>query len=314
MTAIAPAELDRTIDRLLASLQWQTTVFHVGRYCGERWRASTAGHALAGFHIVLQGQCHLHRPGRAPVALAAGDGVFLLGDTPHSLTAQAGDAALCAPQAMAPLLPGDGRGTGLACGFFQFSGALSHMMVRALPEVLVLRAADGAAPAAALVECMLREAQAGAGGDAATSPMMARLTDLLFFYVVRHAVRTAEVPAGLWRLLRHPALAPLLARLLDAPGQAWSVQDMAAVVHMSRARFFREFQGACGQAPGQFLTTLRMQVAAQRIERGESVARAAEQVGYLSYAAFSRAFKKTTGLQPGTWQRQRAQPGATPPH
>ena len=135
-------------------------------------------------------------------ALAAGDGVFLLGDTPHSLTAQAGDAALCAPQAMAPLLPGDGRGTGLACGFFQFSGALSHMMVRALPEVLVLRAADGAAPAAALVECMLREAQAGAGGDAATSPVMARLTDLLFFYVVRHAVRAAEVPAGLWRLLR----------------------------------------------------------------------------------------------------------------
>ncbi len=313
MTAIAPAELDRTIDRLLAGLQWQTTVFHVGRYCGERWRASTAGHALAGFHIVLQGQCDLHRPGRAPVALAAGDGVFLLGDTPHSLTAQAGDAALCAPQAMAPLLP-DVLGTGLACGFFQFSGALSHMMVRALPEVLVLRAADGAAPAAALVECMLREAQAGAGGDAATSPVMARLTDLLFFYVVRHAVRTAEVPAGLWRLLRHPALAPLLARLLDAPGQAWSVQDMAAVVHMSRARFFREFQGACGQAPGQFLTTLRMQVAAQRIERGESVARAAEQVGYLSYAAFSRAFKKTTGLQPGTWQRQRAQPGATPPH
>lgn len=314
--SIPPAsELDRAIDRLLAGLQWQTTVFHVGSYCGDRWSASISGHAMAGFHIVLQGRCYLHRPRQAPVELSAGDGVFLLCDTPHHLTAQPDAAALCGPQPMRPLAPGAADGTGLACGFFRFTGTLSHMVLRALPEVLVLRSASGAAPVATLVECMLREAQSAAGGrDPETSPVMARLTDLLFFYVVRHAVRCGEVPADLWQLLRSPALAPLLARLLDTPGRAWSIPEMAGAVHMSRARFFREFQRACGQAPGHFLTALRMQMAAQRIERGESVARAAEHVGYQSYAAFSRAFKKVNGVQPGVWQRSRTQPGASAPH
>ncbi|MDR6213069.1 AraC family transcriptional regulator [Paracidovorax wautersii] len=316
-----PADIDHTIDRLLAGLQWETTVFHVGRYCGESWRASTAGHAMAGFHIVLHGQCYLHRPGQPPLALASGDGVFLLADTPHALSPQP-DAPLpaCAGPAMRPLASGAAgaaEGTGLACGFFQFTGSLSALLLRALPQVLVLRAAGDAAPAALLVDCMLREARsahAAHGADAALSPVVARLTDLLFFYVVRHAAREGSVPAGLWRLLRDPALAPLLARLLDAPGQAWTVEQMAQAVHMSRARFFRAFQSACGVAPAQFLATLRMQVAAQRMERGESIARAAEHVGYQSYAAFSRAFKKANGLQPGAWQRLRMQPGARPPH
>lgn len=302
--------IDHTIDRLLAGLQWQTTVFHVGRYCGQGWRASTAGHAMAGFHIVLHGQCYLHRPGHASVLLGAGDGVFLLRDTPHRLTAQPEAMAVCTGQAMVPLAPGQEEGTGLACGFFQFSGSLSDMMLRALPDVLVLRAASDAGPVAMLVDCMLREGQSAQASDPAHSPVVSRLTDLIFFYVVRHAARQDAVPSGLWRLLRHPALAPLLVRLLDAPGDAWSVQQMASAVHMSRARFFREFQGACGVAPAQFLAALRMQVAAQRMERGESIARAAEHVGYQSYAAFSRAFKKFTGQQPGAWQRHRAQPGA----
>lgn len=314
----AVADIDHTIDRLLAGLQWQTTVFHVGRYCGEGWRASTAGHAMAGFHIVLHGHCWLHRPGHAPVRLAAGDGVFLLRDTPHSLTAQADASVVCAAQTMQPLAQGEGadegEGTGLACGFFQFTGALSDMVLRALPDVLVLRAASDAAPVALLVQCMLREARGAHASDPAHSPVVARLTDLLFFYVVRHAARQDAVPCGLWQLLRHPALAPLLVRLLNAPGHAWTAQCMADAVHMSRARFFREFQAACGMAPAQFLAVLRMQVAAQRMERGESIARAAEHVGYQSYAAFSRAFKKCTGLQPGAWQRHRAQPGARPPH
>ncbi|RYF28036.1 MAG: AraC family transcriptional regulator [Comamonadaceae bacterium] len=317
---VTPAafDIDHTIDRLLAGLQWQTTVFHVGRYCGDGWRASTAGHAMAGFHIVLHGRCYLHRPGQASVQLSAGDGVFLLRDTPHSLTALADATVVCAAQAMRPLAQGqddaDGDGTGLACGFFQFTGALSDLVLRALPDVLVLRAASDAAPVALLVQCMLREAQGAHASDPAHSPVVARLTDLLFFYVVRHAARQDAVPCGLWQLLRDPALAPLLARLLDSPGQAWTVQCMADAVHMSRARFFRAFQGACGMAPAQFLAVLRMQVAAQRMERGESIARAAAHVGYQSYAAFSRAFKKSTGMQPGAWQRQRSQPGARPPH
>jgi hypothetical protein len=46
---------------LLASLDLQTTLFHLGQYCGS-WKASTSGLARAGFHLVLDGECWLHLP------------------------------------------------------------------------------------------------------------------------------------------------------------------------------------------------------------------------------------------------------------
>ena len=39
----------------------------MGRYCGP-WRVSTAGQALASFHLVLSGACHLHIDGQPPLA------------------------------------------------------------------------------------------------------------------------------------------------------------------------------------------------------------------------------------------------------
>ena len=56
----------------------------------------------------------------------------------------------------------------------------------------------------------------------------------------------------------------------------------------------------------QYLTNWRMQVAANLlVERSDKVASVAEEVGYDSEAAFSRAFKKATGLAPGAWRETR---------
>jgi len=49
-----------------------------------------------------------------------------------------------------------------------------------------------------------------------------------------------------------------------------------------------------------------MQVAANLLaQSGAKVAVIATEVGYDSEAAFSRAFKKATGLAPGTWREAR---------
>jgi AraC-like DNA-binding protein len=79
---------------------------------------------------------------------------------------------------------------------------------------------------------------------------------------------------------------------------------MARAAHMSRSSFYKHFSEASGQAPAQFLLALRMRIAAQRLHGGDSVERVAEHVGYGSYAAFSRAFKKVIGEQPGAFRRR----------
>jgi AraC family transcriptional activator of mtrCDE len=78
---------------------------------------------------------------------------------------------------------------------------------------------------------------------------------------------------------------------------------------MSRATFVRHFSRAAGMAVGEFLTRLRMVIAADMLtdsDRPVSVISGA--VGYRSESAFGRAFRLATGSTPAQF-RKAAQPG-----
>jgi AraC-like DNA-binding protein len=296
-------DTNQLVHWLLGSVELDTTVFHVGQYCG-RWRASTAGRALGSFHLVLQGDCYLHVKGQAPIALRRRDGVFLLRDIPHFLSPDRDPDAVLTPTAMQPIQPGDAvveGNTGLACGFFHFRGALSALIVDSFPDYLIIRAEDASLRAAStLFDLILAEA----GGDPEQpSPLVARLAEVLFFYVIRHVAKQEDIASGLLAIARRSEFTPLLDSMMREPGQDWSTDNMARVAHMSRASFYKHFVGASGQPPAQFLLLLRMKIAAQRLHAGETIERTAEHVGYRSHAAFSRAFKKVIGEQPGAYRR-----------
>lgn len=299
-------------ERLLGLLRWRSRVFHAGQYCGH-WRASTAGHQMASFHWVLAGHCWLHRPGQAPHRLQAGDGVCLLRDEPHHLSPypdsetrsaaplQPMRAARCEPQAA------DAACT-LVCGFVQFDGPQTAVLTAALPQVLWLQDADGAQRS--LLPLLLKEAQKMADPDS-PGPVLQKLSDLLLMLALREPLRralqpqrTQDAPHGLLALAADAALAPLLQAILADPAADWSAERMARELHLSRASIFRLFSQAVGQPPAQFLLTLRMQLAAQRLREGLSIARTAEQVGYQSESAFARAFHRVNGAQPGHFKRQ----------
>lgn len=296
--AIDPNKL---VHWLLDSVELDTTVFHVGQYCG-RWRASTAGRALGSFHLVLHGDCFLHVKGQEPMVLHPRDGVFLLRDIPHFLSPESDPLADLPTVAMRPLAVTAELTTGLACGFFHFRGALSSLIVDSFPDYLIIRADDPSLHAAStLFDLILAEA----GGDPdKPSPLVARLAEVLFFYVIRHVARQEDIASGLLAIARRTEFTPLLDSMMRDPGQNWSTDNMARAAHMSRASFYKHFVDASGQPPAQFLLLLRMKIAAQRLHAGETIERTAEHVGYRSNAAFSRAFKKIIGEQPGAYRRQ----------
>jgi len=293
---------DKLAQWLLSSIQLDAAALHVGRYCGP-WRVSTAGQARASFHLVLAGACYLHIDGQPPLLLQTRDGVFLMSDVPHFLSASPDPAAPVERRTMLPLdEAAEGEGAGLACGFFRFSGALSPLVIGSFPDYLVCRSGDAAlGHSAALFDMILAEA----GGDPERpSPLIARLVELLFFYLIRHAGQRQALTAGLLALAQRGEFMTLLDDMLRSPGEDWSIARMADAAHMSRAAFCKHFTGAGGVTPAQFLLHLRMRLATQRLNAGDSVEQAASHVGYQSHAAFTRAFKRIVGEQPGAYRRQ----------
>lgn len=301
------SETERIADWLIAGLELESTLFHVGEYC-DGWQASTAGHQRASFHVVLGGETWLHLPARAErparsLRLVQGDAVFLLHDMPHCLSSSPlppvpGQSRQGRMRALSPSLPDGTPGVALACGFFSLRAGPGGALLALLPDhVRVPR--DGSRAIFDLIR-----AEAHQGGER-PSPLITRLTELLFLYALRALVQRAELAPGLVNLMRRAEFAPLIAALVDEPGRRWTTETMADFVHMSRARFCKAFTEACGQPPAQFLALIRMKTAAALLRAGASTPDAAEQVGYQSESAFAQAFKRITGQQPGAYRRLR---------
>ncbi len=89
-----------------------------------------------------------------------------------------------------------------------------------------------------------------------------------------------------------------------APERDWSMPAMAAVGHVTERHLLRLFVQHCGVSPLEFLRSIRLERARQFIERGASVAQAAETSGYRSSLHLRRAWKRQWGGSPRDAQRQ----------
>jgi AraC-like DNA-binding protein len=93
--------------------------------------------------------------------------------------------------------------------------------------------------------------------------------------------------------------------LHERAAHAWTLETLAEEVGLSRSAFADRFARLVGDPPIQYLTRWRMQLAARLLTDGSAkVGAVALEVGYDSEAAFSRAFKKETGLSPMAWRRR----------
>jgi AraC family transcriptional activator of mtrCDE len=270
--------------------------------------AATPG--VAPFHVIVDGGARVDVPGHESLDLAAGDVVVFPGGSAHRL--HAGPAADAQPvhalPAAGPLQrkgnAGAGPGTTILCGSFVFEGAARHALVRALPDVMVVRAsgADDFPGLHALVRLLQHETAANRpGGDV----VVAQLSGALFALLLRAWLAGSDHTApGLFAVLADRRLGNALARMLDAPERAWTVEELAAACHMSRATFARQFARLCGMPPADMLTRLRMARAARALLQGEgAVGDVALAVGYQSEAAFNRVFKRHYGIGPGGYRR-----------
>jgi AraC-like DNA-binding protein len=144
-------------------------------------------------------------------------------------------------------------------------------------------------------------------GRAGADTVLTRLAELMFIEVVRRYLE--DLPQGQtgWLAgIRDDVVGRVLALLHSRPAHPWTLDELARAAASSRSNVAKRFALLVGQPPMQYLAQWRMQIAANLLaQSGAKVATIGAEVGYDSEAAFSRAFKKATGLAPGAWREAR---------
>jgi AraC-like DNA-binding protein len=138
---------------------------------------------------------------------------------------------------------------------------------------------------------------------------------LLFVEVVRrYAERLPASAKGWFAALKDPIVGRALQCVHRDPARRWTVEELARAAGASRTVLAEHFHTFMGQAPIEYVTSWRMQLAAERIRnREDNLAAVAADVGYESEAAFNRAFKRVTGVTPGRWRDSVMRPHHTNP-
>jgi len=97
---------------------------------------------------------------------------------------------------------------------------------------------------------------------------------------------------------------PALNAIHSRPAHAWTLEELAHGAGTSRSVLAERFQNLVGSSPIQYLTQWRMLLAGNLLCRSNApLARIAEEVGYQTDTAFSRAFRRAYGSPPASWRR-----------
>ena len=264
------------------------------------------------FHLIASGSCTIEIATGERRAVSAGDILLLPFADAHKFWN--GDVTECAfgPDLVRPGPVdgmwtidhgGGGATTRMVCGFIESSEFLFAPVFRSLPPLVVDQ--TGSDKVSALITATVREilvlADAAAPG---TELMLGRLMELLFVEVVRrHAARLPPSATGWFAGLNDPIVGRALQSVHGDPARRWTVDDLAREAGTSRTVLAERFNAVMGQAPIEYVTGWRMQLAAERLRNSsESLSSIAADIGYESEAAFNRAFKRVTGSTPGRWR------------
>jgi AraC-like DNA-binding protein len=99
-------------------------------------------------------------------------------------------------------------------------------------------------------------------------------------------------------LPQDPRLSRACRRMLDAPTQTVSIDEMARLANVSRRTFTRQFREATGLSFVAWRQHVCVLEALSRLSQGASVKDVSVDLGYSSTSAFSAAFKQLLGEPP----------------
>lgn len=264
------------------------------------------------FHMIIEGECFVELHQQVPQRLIAGDVVVFPEGHAHLMMSAPGLVPVSGARLEAVLsrrprqlsFGGGGAATRLVCGYLACDARVARMLLAGLPPLVRVnvRGSNAGIWLEASVRYALNEARSPRPGGPG---VLAKLAEVLFIEVLRlYMNEHSEGRTGWLAAVRDRIVGTALKALHSNPANQWTLEDLAREAGTSRSVLSERFQHLVGNSPMQYLTQWRMVLAANLLRRSTaSLARIAEDVGYQTDTAFSRAFRREFGAPPAAWRR-----------
>ena len=272
---------------------------------------------LAHFAMLSRGNCWLNVEGiPKPIPLTGGDCILLgrgtsivLRDSPRTRPRSTFREIGASAKSNVAHCGGGGAPTTIVCGSFSFDRASLRPITQLLPSFILVKAEQ--ARTLALHDTMRALASEMAEQAPGSEIVANRLAEVLFIQILRAHIasgpeRNTPVRNKGWlRAIFDPQMGAALSAIHDRVNTPWTVESLAEAAGMSRSAFAARFKELVGQTPLEYVTEWRMQKAMQLLEqRDKKLIDVARLVGYESDAAFSKAFKRVVGANPGEYLKR----------
>ncbi|HEX3444352.1 MAG TPA: AraC family transcriptional regulator [Chthoniobacterales bacterium] len=123
---------------------------------------------------------------------------------------------------------------------------------------------------------------------------------LLAVHLIRHITGPRRKPASADGVLPNHKLRTVIEYIMENLGGSPTLDEMAALVHLSPYHFARQFKAATGSPPYQFVITHRIERAQHllRTNGGLGLAEVAFRSGFANQSHFCLHFKRIAGVTP----------------
>jgi len=265
---------------------------------------------LAHFAMLSRGNCWLSVEGvPEPIPLTGGDCIllargtsFVLRDSLRTRPKKSFREVAARDGSNVAHYGGGGAPTTIVCGSLSFDRASLKPITQLLPSFILIKADQ--AHTLALHNTMQALASEMAEQTPGSGVVATRLAEVLFIQALRAHIASGAGwrNKGWLRAIFDPQIGTALRAIHDRVKAPWTVESLAAAAGMSRSAFAARFKELLGQTPLEYVTEWRMQKAMPLLQqRDRKLIDVARSVGYESDAAFSKAFKRVVGANPGEY-------------
>lgn len=275
------------------------------QFQGDWFVAHTQKRAHGIIHFVMSGQGWLQIGRQTPKIIQQGDLIVFPHSADHILSSQADcqnshHSILHTEQNGTIIVKSTDSGSHdlqLFCANFAYEPHAD--LFRNLPEVLHFNGKDS--EFSHILALLQHEAKQS---HPASTHLLNALVQVLLIHILRRYIDNPCHLSGVLNGLQDKRLRGVIAAVLETPSDDWTVEQMSAQAHLSRAQLMRLFKQHIGVSPHAFVNHIRLQEAAQLLRQtADSVLQIALSVGFQSETHFGKAFKKQYGMPPGVYRK-----------